>query len=427
MSSVRGRRSAKLWADLGLGLLAGAIIPALIILVLDVGLLVVGMWDVFNDASRLGSQGGQSAWVALAETLAVNLPNLVGHIWGIRWVLLLSGCLGALATLGQRASWRIHQVWGQGLSFLVILAVLSLALTVYSLVAREERARLVAFDRTTSLLRYFGGESYASDLVMGIVFALVVALIFWEFWRGLYARLRGWVGLSQTQHPSTSPRTRVSGTQDDEKAAQLTTLTQDVSTGTGTARLTESSLRGVIWVGGLFLLCIVAWLPLDSAYRRHVPRTISENIYLFPGTPEREVRIRVGASPHKIVFANSVGHGLFDAKLLTSPDAPSPLFEVRDFRLEETPEGSFSYAHMNIEGMKPGDYYLHMSLRPAGELAPDAFRVMGDGEGVVSYSLYQGGGTAYRLVTAGMAAVLTADVLGIVILVIEGVAYIRDR
>ena len=180
-------------------------------------------------------------------------------------------------------------------------------------------------------------------------------------------------------------------------------------------------------MAGLLLLCLVAWLPLDWAYARHVPRTISGSVYMQPSAAERVDRVLLGASPHEIVFASSVGHGLFDVQLVRKPGAPAPIREVRDFQLAETPEGSYSYAHMPVEGLDPGEYFLRMSLRPAGELSPDAFAIMGDGEGVVNYSLYQGGGSSYWLIAAGMATLLTVGLLGVVALLIQGAIYLRAR
>ena len=109
------------------------------------------------------------------------------------------------------------------------------------------------------------------------------------------------------------------------------------------------------------------------------------------------------------------------------PGAPAAIREVRDFRLWETPEGSHSYAHMSVEGLDAGEYYLRMSLRPAGELPSDAFAIMRDGEGVVNYSLYQGGGVSYWLTAIGMASVLTVGLLGVLGLLLQGVTYLRAR
>lgn len=189
----------------------------------------------------------------------------------------------------------------------------------------------------------------------------------------------------------------------------------------------EFDLRGTAWAGGLLALCFLAWLPLDWAYARHVPRTISGSVYLQPSASERMARVLLGASPHEIVFSSSVGHGLFDAELVRKPGAPAAIREVQDFQLVETPEGSYSYAHMSVERLDPGEYYLQMGLRPAGELSPEAFAIMGDGEGVVNYSLYQGGGISYWLIAAGMATVLTVGLLGAVALLIQGAVYLRAR
>jgi hypothetical protein len=82
---------------------------------------------------------------------------------------------------------------------------------------------------------------------------------------------------------------------------------------------------------------------------------------------------------------------------------------------------------MSVEGLDAGEYYLRMRLRPAGELPPDAFVIMGDGEGVVNYSLFQGGGVSYWLTSVGMAFVLTVGLLGVLALLLRCVAYLRAR
>ena len=187
----------------------------------------------------------------------------------------------------------------------------------------------------------------------------------------------------------------------------------------------EPDLHDLRWVGGLFLLCLLAWPLLHSAYTYHVPSTGSEIVYLNPDAAKTVERVRIRVSPHAIVFASSVGHGLFDAALLSSPQTITPIREVRDFRLEETAQGTYRYARMSIEGLEPGDYYLRMSLRPAGEQRPTGFAILGDGAAIVSYSLHQGGGITYRLIAVGMATVLTLGLLVVVILVIEGVYYLR--
>jgi len=410
MARVRGRRPVPLWADLGVGLVSGLIIPVVAVVVLDLGLLALGLWDVYNDVTRLGAPGGRSVWEALRITLAVNLLNILRHLWGIRLAFLVTGALGVLAALAQRTAPRIPRGWGRGLSFLAIFAALSLSLNGVLLIGRESQARLMAVDRVIYFLRHLRGESYDVDLVTGTAIALAVGMVFWEVWRTLYKGAGVRIGLPQAQEALLHDQTYVSG------AGGIAPETEG-----------EFDLQGAVWVGGLLALCFVAWLPLDWAYARHVPRTISGSVYLQPSAAERVDRVLLGASPHEIVFSSSVGHGLFDAELVRRPSAPTPIREVRDFPLKETPEGSYSYAHMSVEGLDPGEYHLRMSLRPAGELSPDAFAIMGDGEGVVNYSLYQGGGISYWLIAAGMATVLTVGLVGLVGLLLQGAAYLRSR
>lgn len=410
MTRVGGRRPVPLWADLGVGLVSGLITPVPTIVVLDLGLLVLGLWDVYNDVTRLGAPSEGSVWGALGITLAVNLLNILRHLWGIRWAFVVTGSLGALAALAHRTASRIPRGWGRGLSFLAIFAALSLPLNGFLLIGREWQARLMAVDRAIYFLRQLRGESYDVDLVTGTAIALAVGLLFWEVWRTLYRGVGVRVGLPQTQEVLLRHQTYASGVGGIAPEAEG-----------------EFDLRDTAWVGGLLILCCVAWLPLDWAYARHVPRTISESVYLQPSVAERVDRVLLGASPHEIVFSSSVGHGLFDAVLVRRPSAPTPIREVRDFQLVETPEGSYSYAHMSVEGLDPGEYYLRMSLRSAGQLSPEAFAIMGDGEGVVNYSLYQGGGMSYRLIAVGMATVVTVGLLGLVAFLVQGAIYLRNR
>ncbi len=410
MVRAGARRPAPLGADLGVGLVSGLIIPLPVIVVLDLGLLVLGLWDVYNDASKLGASSGQSVWGALGITLAVNLVNILRHLWGIRWAFLVTGGLGTLAALAQRTTSRIPRGWGRGLSFLAIFAALSLSLNSLLLVGKEWQARLMAVDRVVYFLRQLRGESYDVDLITGTAIALAVGLLFWEVWRTLYKGLAARVKLPQIQESPLHRQVYAAEAEGDAPESDV-----------------EFDVRGTAKVGGLLLLCSVIWLPLDWAYARHVPRTISGSVYLQPSSAERVSRLVIGASPHEIVFASSVGHGLFDAELVRRLSAPTPIREVRDFQLKETPEGSYSYAQMSIEGLTPGEYYLRMSLRPAGELSPEAFAIMGDGEGVVNYSLYQGGGISYHLTAVGMATILTVGLLGLVALLIQGAIYLRSR
>jgi hypothetical protein len=392
------------------GLVSGLIIPAPTVVVLDLGLLFLGLWDVYNDVTRLGAPDGRSVWAALGMTLVVNLPNILRHLWGIRWAFLVTGALGVLAALAHRAASRIPRGWGRGMSFLAIFAALSLSLNGFLLIGREWQARLMAVDRVIYFLRQLRGESYDTDLVTGTAIALAVGLVFWEVWRTLYRGVGVRVGLPQTQEVRLRHQTHASG-----------------AGGMAPELEGEFDPRGAAWVSGLLMLCFVVWLPLDWAYARHVPRTISGSVYLQPSAPERVDRVVLGASPHEIVFSSSVGHGLFDAVLVRRPGAPTPIREVRDFQLAETPEGSYSYAHMSVEGLDPGEYFLRMSLRPVGELSPEAFAIMGDGEGVVNHSLYQGGGISYWLIAAGMSTFLTVGLLGVVALLIQGAVYLRAR
>jgi len=413
MGNVRGKRSAPLWADLAVGLVSGLIIPTPIIAFLDLGLLVLGLWYVFTGMSQLGAPAGQSPWQALAVTLATNLLNMLRHLWAIRWGLLASGGLGALAALARRGTPRIPGAWGRVLGFLAILAVLSLAFNGLFLLRRETQVRLLAVGRVVHLLQQIGGESggksYEVDLAIGTVAALAVSLLFWEAWQALYRRLGAWAGLPQP-HKGFAPYRRA--TAQAWRAEQMAEGPQ---------------MRTLAWTMGALTLCLVAWLPLHSAFALYAPSSVPRSIYLHPGAPERVERTTLGAYPREIVFASAVGHGLFDAELLTGPEATKPLREVRDFLLKETPRGTYRYAHMSIEGLKPGVYILRTRLRPAGKLPPGASAVMEDGEGVISYTLYQGGGAAYRLVALGIAALLTVALLCAMVLLVEGMAYLRSR
>jgi hypothetical protein len=410
MASARGRRPASLWADAGMGLVSGLIIPAPVIVVLDLGLLLLGLWGVFSDASRVGAPGDGSIWALLMITVAVNLQNILRHLWAIRWAFLVTGGLGAVAALAQRAASHIPRGWGRGLSFMTIFAAMSLTLDSFLLIGREGQAHLMAIDRAIYFLRQLRGESYDTDLVTGTTIALGLGLLFWELWRSLYSAVRAQAGLPPGRLAALHYQPHTAGVQ------------QMVSGGAG-----EFDLRGAAQVAGLLLTCFVGWLPLDSAYARYVPRTTSGSVYLEPSEAEQTERVVFGVSPHEIVFASSVGHGLFDAELVKRPGAPAAIREVRDIRLRETPEGSHRYTHMSVEGLEAGEYYLRMSLRPAGELPPDAFAIMGDGEGVVNFSLFQGGGISYWLTAVGMAFVLTVGLLGVLALLLQGMTYLRAR
>jgi hypothetical protein len=444
MTRAERRRTVSLWADLGLGLVSGLVLPVPLIVLLDGGLLVLGLWYAFGNVTSLGASTGQSVWAALAIALGANLLNLLRHIWAIRGVLVASGGLGALAALAQRASWRIPWAWGRGLSYLVIAAVISLLTSAVILLGVETQAERVAGDRVVYLLRNLGGESYEVGLIVSAAAALIIGLLYWEAWRTLCGGLASRVGLpwSPQPQPVAPPKAPVSEPTVGEYTARLVALRREALPGTaraptgirpaqeptgGEERARQFDLRGAAWLGGALLLCVVAWLPLHSGYGRHVPRAISQSVYLQSGVPEHVERIVLGPSPHRIVFASAVGHGLFDAELWSNGRASALLRELRDFRLKEVPTREYAYARFSLEGLEPGDYVLRMSLRPAGELPPDAPAVMGDGQGVVNYALHQGGGTSYRFFAAGMAVVFTIALLSAVALLVQGVAAVRAR
>jgi hypothetical protein len=423
-----------------------------VILVLDLGLLVVGLWDIFMDTTQLGAPSGQSPWTALAVTLGANLVNTLRHLWAIHWVILASGALGTFAALARRTAPWVRRVWGRALSFLAILAVLSFSCNALLLLWRESQAEMVVMDRVVYYWRQLESDPYWQSLVLGTVVSLFAALLFWEAWRGLCRALGSWVGLFQplrataphqkaVLHPTVGEYTaRLIGLKREahpgrwtehalSEAPSIPRRTQEPAGAGGMAvkAAVEPHLHDLKWVGGLLLLCLLAWPLLHSAYTYHVPSTGSQIVYLYANAQEKVERVRIRVFPHAIVFASSVGHGLFNAALLSSSQAITPIREVRDFRLEETAQGSYRYARMSIEGLDPGNYYLRMSLRPAGDLRPDTLTMLEHGDGIVSYSLHQGGGLTYRLIAVGMATVLTVGLLLVVILLIEGVYYLRTR
>jgi len=154
----------------------------------------------------------------------------------------------------------------------------------------------------------------------------------------------------------------------------------------------------VLWLAIPFVLCIALLYPVNQYHDRVAMELQHATAYPAVGslTPSQVFRVRIKAPSDALRIVNINGHGTVSVYLSPTEDPRDAVQSLEDWDLEWRVD-EYLYADFPLDGVAPGDYYLHF--------------VMAEGWGYFEFTLAHGGGTASHL-SALVYGVLMAGAVG---------------
>ena len=412
------------------GFVSGVVIPYLLLLVLDMSLLVLGLWQVWMGPAKLGAPQGQSITGALCLALAHSLATVLKHFWSFRWVGIAMGSVGVLAAVVGHYAARAGR-GTRGTTFLTILALSAFATNGAALLFQERRSALAAAERII-LVYYQLGESYGALLILGTTVGFLLAALIWELWRIIYEQLTSWWELPSYSPPIPCESSSQGLTEEwhtyQDRIRQLKREAAQPHLGPPEfqrAPAVKYPSQGQWWpfVPAL-LVGVLLWMPLQRAYLRVAPAVTSEIVYLHPDQPTHLVLLSIGSEPRSITFSSSTGQGIVDFGLENGEGRV--LRELKGFQLMDLPGIAYNTATMLIADLSPGTYTLRLALRPMEE-GTVRESVVGRCGGVIGWGLLQGGGSWFRVLAILMAGLTTFILINACVILTRGGSWFRYR
>jgi len=416
------------------GLVSGAVIPYVFLLLLDMSWVVLALWGQRLGTATLGALQERPTSGSFDLALTHGLSIVFTHVWRIRWVGIAMGGVGMLAAMVGDCVARAGQST-RGATFLTILAPSIFVTNAAAMLFQERLSALAAPER----LVLVGGQlakSHWGILTAGTGVAFLLAVVIWELWQIAYAQLaylfrlpppgsaarRGSSSSGLTRAPTEERQIR----QDRihhvvPEAARPYSSPSDVQT----VSVATVSSPGRWWAAvPPLVIGLVLWIPLQRAYLGLVPTVTSEIAYLTPDQPMNLASLIVGPEPKVITFSSSTGQGTVDLQL--EDGHGTALREVRNFRLMDLPGIAYNTATMSMADVSPGTYTLRLTLRPTEEEIA-AEDVPGRSGGSISWSLLQGGGRLFRVLAFLMAGLTTLIIISGCILLTHAGNWFRGR
>jgi len=415
------------------GFVSGVLIPYLFLVALDVSLLVLELWGLWVGAAQPDALRADTSAGAMLLALSRSLTNVLKHFWGFRYLGIAMGAVGMIAAVAGYYAARAGRGTRRA-TFLTILGLSTFLTNAAAMLLQERRSAIAAAQRLV-FIYYRVGRSHWAVLIVGTAVAFLLAAVVWELWRVVYGQLAYGLRLSlpaplapsETSHVVLAQQLTESQRTYQDRIHRLKLEAAQPHSSVSEQRVSANrpALQRRWWPMALSLLVgIGLWVPIQEVYLHLAPRVASEVVYLKPDHPMDTARLVVSTQPKAITFSSSTGQGIVDFHL--EDRQGRVLREVQGFRLMDLPGIAYNTTTMPIADLSPGTYALRLTLRPLKD-EPTIESVIGKSGGLISWSLLQGGGPWFRVLSFLMAGLTTLLVIDVCLLLARAGSWFRDR
>jgi len=345
-----------------------------------------------------------------------SLQNLLKGLWEARLGFLIGGFLGLAAAWGYQLILAVRPERAWPASFICLVIITSVWFITWANVLREETSlQLAEFPEIYPWRELLLG-SFATTVMVALIFMIAIAYPFWIVWRWWYRLMAGW-GLVPQPEPQVRPDLALPPSalaEHSDYAARLHALKRDKVTVAepavvqaeeklqtpsisllvgGTGRKKLISLFVILW-----LLCLVLLFFTHRYHSRVALRLQHGKVFLEEsgGESHKEYPIQVEPDIQRIRVVNINGAGRVTIYLSPGVDDDQAITEVRDWSFKWR-DDEYLYTDLPLAMVKPGQYYLHF--------------VQEAGWGYFEYTISQGGGTQSYIAALMIGFLLSGSVI----------------
>ena len=350
-----------------LGFLASVLGLLTFILVLYVCLAIFGLFfNVIDELARARALGaelpGGSAGQIIAGMLVGSGLNALRGLWGARLGFLAFGVLGVLAAWADRLAASFVRDRAGLASLACVAVVILVTFITWSIVQGQEMDVWLSQTPDAVWARDTMRAPVGTKITVSLILGLLAVYPIWAVWRWWYVRLAG--------KPETP--------------AEMPASTEGVSAPVAAPSLRESlqgSAKPVLWLAIPFVLCVALLYPVSQYHDRVSMEIQHGTAYPAVGslTPSQMLKVSVQAEGDTIRIVNINGLGTVSIYLSPTDDTRDAVQSLEDWTFEWRLD-EYLYVDFPLDGVAPGDYYLHF--------------VMAEGWGYFEFTLAHGGGTS---------------------------------
>ena len=350
-----------------LGFLASVLGLLTFILVLYVCLAIFGLFfNVIDELARARALGaelpGGSAGQIIAGMLVGSGLNALRGLWGARLGFLAFGVLGVLAAWADRLAASFVRDRAGLASLASVAVVILVTFITWSIVQGQEMDVWLSQTPDAVWARDTMRAPVGTKITVSLILGLLAVYPIWAVWRWWYVRLAG--------KPETP--------------AEMPASTEGVSAPVAAPSLRESlqgSAKPVLWLAIPFVLCVALLCPVSQYHDRVSMEIQHGTAYPAVGslTPSQMLKVSVQAEGDTIRIVNINGLGTVSIYLSPTDDTRDAVQSLEDWTFEWRLD-EYLYVDFPLDGVAPGDYYLHF--------------VMAEGWGYFEFTLAHGGGTS---------------------------------
>ncbi len=419
-----------------LSFVAGLLVLLSLAALFFAGLIVFNLVFTFVNELAGAQAAGRSPWgdgagSQLAAAIVDSARNLVHALWEMRLGFVIAGLLGVVALWGRRIGERIYpqRVWW--ISFGFTATVIAAATVTWVFAQQALIAEYIASSPELYQSRGWFEASHGTDIVVGLLISILLALPLWTFWQMYYLRLE-----ARFLPAGTSPRAVATATQRGVTTSGYAEMRRDAERlhalkrgeaapaaagGSGAVPQGESkrefSWRGIGGMAALLLIVLLAAIYLVRLYAGQVAvRMEHATVYLrAESDPEISLPVHIGANLREVRVANINGEGNASIMLAAAPDCRTPIASVDDWSFRRR-EGEYLHVSLPLEKVVPGDYCLRF--------------VQHKGWAMFEYTISHGGGAVSHqlaIFTGLLAAASLVLGVGLLALILAGMGILAPR
>jgi hypothetical protein len=422
-----------------LSFVAGLLVLLSLAVLLFAGLIVFNLVFTFVNELARAQAAGRSPWGdgAASQLLAAVIDsarNLVNALWDMRLGFVIAGLLGVVALWGRQIGEQIYpqRVWW--ISFGFTATVIAAATVTWVFAQQALIADYIASSPELYQSRGWFEASHGTDIVVGLLISILLALPFWSFWQMFY------LALETRFLPAGTPPGPHAATPENETTSVYATLRRDAerlhalkkgeaasapAVQTGVAPQLENKRafgwRSIAGVAALLLIVLLAALYLVRLYAGQVAvRMEHATVYVRAEAtgdlgPEMIVPVHLGANLREIRVANINGEGSASISLAAPNDCRMPIASVDNWSFRRR-EGEYLHVSLPLEDVAPGDYCLRF--------------VQHKGWAMFEYTISHGGGAISHQLAIFTGLLVAASLvlgMGLLAMILVGAGILAPR
>jgi hypothetical protein len=378
------------------------------IFIVYLGLATVALvYTTVDEAAQAEATGtlptDQSALELIGGVIVSSVRNGLKGLWDARLGFVIFGVLGVFAAWAHQIGLLLYPRRAWLVSFSCMAVIITVSIITWIFAQREEISLWLA---ESPELYYFWRDifitSYATDLLVSLIFALTITYPVWAMWRWWYTKLMAWSPTPPALGPAIS--TQLADLAEYQSySARLHELKREASfpesqpakhkpvPGEGSMAPGELAPfkasgpgdRLIKPVAILFVLGILLIIPIKSYYDRVALQIQHDRAFVDAKTqPHQAFVVEVKPETRKIRVVNFNGLGTVSLGLSQTGDDEQIPGNTQDWSFEWRSD-ELIYTDIPLTGLKPGNYYLHFLQK--------------SGWGYFEYTLSHGGGRASSL------------------------------